>query len=72
MHLAIKLSPRVTNDRKATAWLEEVTSELAKTINLSSDICPIELNITDASNTTQNTPILHQPLVFTVELGPSV
>jgi hypothetical protein len=47
MHLAIKFSPRVTNDRQATAWLEEVTAELAKTINLSSDICPFELNITD-------------------------
>jgi hypothetical protein len=47
MHLAVKFSPRITNDRQATAWLEETMTQLSKTINLSSDICPTELSITE-------------------------
>lgn len=47
MHLAVKFAPRVTNDRQATAWLEETMTELSKTINLSSDTCPTDLSITD-------------------------
>jgi hypothetical protein len=47
MHLALKFAPKVTNDRQATAWLEETMTQLSKTINLSSDICPTELSITD-------------------------
>jgi hypothetical protein len=49
MHLAMKFSPRVTNDRQATAWLEEITTELSKTIDFSSDMCPSDLSITDAA-----------------------
>jgi hypothetical protein len=47
MHLAVKFAPRVSNDTQATAWLEETITQLSKTINLSSDICPTELSITD-------------------------
>jgi hypothetical protein len=49
MHLAIKFAPRVTNDRQATAWLEEITTELSKTIDFSSGMCPSDLSITDVA-----------------------
>lgn len=49
MHLAIKFSPRVSNDNQATAWIEEIVSSLAKTVDISSDVCPNDLSITDAS-----------------------
>ena len=47
MHLAIKFSPKVTNDTQATAWIEEIIASLAKTIDISSDVCPADLSITD-------------------------
>ncbi len=49
MHLAIKFAPRVNNDFQATAWIEEIVSSLAKTVDISSDVCPNDLSITDAS-----------------------
>jgi hypothetical protein len=49
MHLAMKFAPRVSNDNQATAWIEEITSSLAKTVDISSDVCPNDLLITDES-----------------------
>lgn len=49
MHLAMKFAPKVMNDRQATAWLEEITTELSKTIDFSSDVCPSDLSITDVA-----------------------
>jgi hypothetical protein len=49
MHLAMKFAPRISNDTQATAWIEEIVASLAKTVDISSDVCPNDLSITDAS-----------------------
>ena len=47
MHLALKFAPRICNDRQATVWIEEIIGSLAKTIDISSDVCPHDISITD-------------------------
>jgi hypothetical protein len=49
MHLAMKFAPKVTNDRQATEITKEITTELSKTIDFSSDVCPSDLSITDVA-----------------------
>jgi hypothetical protein len=49
MHLAVKFAPRISNDTQATAWIEEIISSLAKTVDITSDCCPNDLSITDES-----------------------